>query len=147
MRKSQRNVVLSIWLGMPVGGTFWRWNESRTDGVFPDHGWIEPNGVGTRSGSLSDAAGVQLLEPVRSLCGDGVRSADIQGEFARYRGLSSYPRFGRLSDGHSWTGDPHQSGLRQRPSRLARFRRGDCGADAASTATVRGNAAGLGLGS
>src|ERR1035438_3195314 len=128
-------------------GSFWPGNEFRPDRLCSNSRWCGSPRARTRGGAISDAAGFPLVEPIRSLCRDGVRAADVPGEPARDRGVPANPTSGCLPHGHPWTGHPHGSGVRERSSRLAGFRRGGDGTDAPGTAALRRDAAGTGPGS
>src|ERR1022692_2553168 len=126
----------SIWFLKLEMGPFWPGNEFRPDRLCSNSRWCGSPRARTRGGAISDAAGFPLVEPIRSLCRDGVRAADVPGEPARDRGVPANPTSGCLPHGHPWAGHPHGSGVRERSSRLAGVWRGGGGSEGAGEADL-----------
>src|ERR1035438_10193946 len=76
---SKAHGMSSIWFLKLEMGPFWPGNEFRPDRLCSNSRWCGSPRARTRRGAISDAAGFPLVEPIRSLCRDGVRAADEIG--------------------------------------------------------------------
>ena len=108
----------STWFQNPRSGPFWPGGEPLSDGLRSDSCRTGCQRAVACGGPISDAPGVASVERLRSFCRDGLRSVDVSRELARDRSLRANTLCARLPDGHPWSRDPHESGVRERASGL-----------------------------